>query len=124
MMATDMDALICDFAETYGIIDMEALPVDKLAVLSCGLRENSRIRMKMAGAKTNTETFLLAGCFDMLSWIKWSKTQYAADGGPPPTGILQSLLGQTSGSETVGFRSADEYEAARERIIREANHGY
>lgn len=123
MMATDADALVCDIAETYGIIDMEALPVEKLAVLSFGLRENSRIRMKMAGAKASTETFLLAGCFDMLSWIRWSKTQFAADGGPPPSSILQSLYGYYR-PETAGFASAEEFEAAREKIIKEANHGH
>ena len=36
MLATDEDALLCDFAETYGVYDLEALPVEKLAVLSFG----------------------------------------------------------------------------------------
>lgn len=43
MIATDQDALICDMAETYGIFDLQALPVATLATLAVGLRENSRI---------------------------------------------------------------------------------
>lgn len=123
MLSADRDALECDMAETYGILDMEALPVEKLAVLSYGLRENSRIKMKMSGMKMNTDTFLLAGCFDMLSWIKWSKTRDAADGGTPPEGVLGRLFGHAREQETVGFSSADEFKAARERIIKGAHHG-
>ena len=43
MMAVNRDALICDLAETYGILDCQALPALLLATLSCGLRADSRI---------------------------------------------------------------------------------
>ena len=49
MLAADEDALVCDMAETYHILDIWALPVELLAVLASGLRENSRIKMKLAG---------------------------------------------------------------------------
>ena len=123
MLATDRDALFCDLAETYGIFDMEALPVHTLAVLSCGLRDNSRIKMIMSGLSVSTETFLLAGCFDMLAWLRWSKTEDAANGGEPPGTILEKLLGMETEPETVGFASAEEYQAARERILAGVQYG-
>lgn len=49
MLSTDEDLFICDMAETYHILDYKALPVELLAVLASGLRENSRIKMKIAG---------------------------------------------------------------------------
>ena len=123
MLITDKDALICDLAETYGILDMEALPLDKLAVLSCGLRDNSRIKMAMSGMDVSMDRLLLAGCFDMLSWIKWSKTQAAHDGGEPPKSMLRLFCGEVDSSGIVGFASADDFAAARDRILKEAQNG-
>ena len=61
MISADRDALLCDFAETYGIYDFRALPAFTLATLAVGLRDDSRIKMKMHGTRiTRTET-LLAG---------------------------------------------------------------
>ena len=37
MIALDQNALICDFAETYGIYNYRALPVSLLATLAVGL---------------------------------------------------------------------------------------
>ena len=123
MLITDKDALICDLAETYGILDMEALPLDKLAVLSCGLRDNSRIKMAMSGMDVSMDRLLLAGCFDMLSWIKLSKTQAAHDGGEPPKSMFRLFCGEVDSSGIVGFASADDFAAARDRILKEAQNG-
>lgn len=49
MLSVSRDALLCDLAEVYHIYDFRALPVHTLAALACGLREDSRIKMKMAG---------------------------------------------------------------------------
>lgn len=49
MLSVGRDALLCDLAEVYRIYDFRALPVHTLAALACGLREDSRIKMKMAG---------------------------------------------------------------------------
>ena len=47
MIKTDEDALICDLAETYQIYDYKSLPAYMVATFSVGLRENSRIKMKL-----------------------------------------------------------------------------
>ena len=70
MIATDEDALLCDLAETYGIFDLNALPVETLAALSFGLRENSRIKRKMAGAPEVDEMELLSVIADNLTLIR------------------------------------------------------
>ena len=70
MIATDENALLCDLAETYGIFDFNALPVETLAALSFGLRQNSRIKRKMAGALEVDEMELLAVIADNLTVIR------------------------------------------------------
>ena len=70
MIATDEDALLCDLAETYGIFDLNALPVETLAALSFGLRQNSRIKRKMAGALEVDEMELLSVIADNLTLIR------------------------------------------------------
>lgn len=51
MMALDRDALECDMAETYRIYDLRALPPERVAMLACGLRADSRIKLKQQGLK-------------------------------------------------------------------------
>lgn len=43
-MALDEEALICDLAQVYGVLDHEQLPPWKLAVLTKGLPPTSRIK--------------------------------------------------------------------------------
>lgn len=38
MVAVDEEALICDFAETYNILDWRELPCRTAAILASGLR--------------------------------------------------------------------------------------
>lgn len=122
MIATDEDALFCDIAETYGILDMRALPARKLAALSCGLRDNSRIKMRLSGTRVAPEIMLLACAVDKLSLLVWAKTEDARRGRNRPASILQQLL-QTNDSAVTAFESAEAWEAARARIIEEVNHG-
>ena len=44
MLALDEDALICDLAQVYGVLDHEALPPWKVAALAKGLSGGSRIK--------------------------------------------------------------------------------
>ena len=43
-MRVDKEALECDLAETYGIYDINTLPISKIAIFAKGLREKSRIK--------------------------------------------------------------------------------
>lgn len=120
MIAADESALICDLAETYGIFDYRALPVGLLATLSAGLRENSRIKTKLAGTKVQPELLLLAAAVDRLSLLVWSKTTDAENGTNIPKSIVDILNGDTAPeSDIVTFETAEEFEAARKEIIGE-----
>ncbi|WP_077391700.1 DUF5361 domain-containing protein [Mobilibacterium timonense] len=116
MIAKDRDALICDLAETYQIYDYKQVPVSTLATLAVGLRDTSRIKLKMAGMNYSLETLLLAAAVDRLSLLLWSRTKNAERGKNAPQQIL-SLL--TSGSrKPKGFSSPADFWNTRERIIK------
>lgn len=117
MIAADRDALICDLAETYGIYDMQALPVSTLAVLASGLRENSRIKIKMSGMKTDHKTLLLAMAVDNLRFLSWAKTEAAQDGKGRPKSIARVLLGQVEEKpQNAAYGSGAEFDAAWKRL--------
>lgn len=126
MIAADRDALVCDLAETYGILDYKALPVGLLAALSSGLRENSRIRLRLAGQTQDTGLLLLAAAVDRLSWLAWAQTEEARQGEGRPPSLLAALLGTEEGAAADGplaFDTTAEYEAARAEIVKGGYHG-
>ena len=111
-MATDQDAWECDLAETYGVIDWEQLSVRKLAVLSSGLRDNSRIKMKLSGSKVPLDLFLQAVMVDKLSWLVWAKTEDARAGKNRPVSVVSLLYGEQepkSKSKYQQFDSGDDF---------------
>ncbi|MGM9628417.1 MAG: DUF5361 domain-containing protein [Faecousia sp.] len=123
MIATDRDALVCDLAETYGIYDWKSLPVPVLATLSAGLREDSRIKMRMTGATIPRMEMLLAMAVDRLSLLFWEKTEDGRNGTNRPKSILSILLGEDSEKgNTVSFDYAEDYEAEWARVTG-VNHG-
>ena len=119
MIACDEEALICDLAETYGIFDYKALPLKLVATLSVGLRENSRIKMKLSGIKTSTDIMLLASAVDRLSLLVWAETEDGKNNVNRPKSILGILTGNEEKSDIVTFNTIEEFEAERERILRQ-----
>ena len=114
MIKTDEDALICDLAETYQIYDYKSLPAYMVATFSVGLRENSRIKMKLSNQKVPFGELLLSMISDEL------KTEDGVKGINPPKSIVSLIL--NNGEENTvndGFQTVEEYEKARLEIIRE-----
>ena len=107
ILATDETAVICDLAETYGVLNYRALPVKTLAALCAGLRENSRIKMKLAGVKAETE----------LTFLAWAKTKDGEKNVNRPKSIVDVLNGTVKDSDVMAFDTAEEFEAARAAII-------
>ena len=70
MIRLNKDALICDLAETYQIFDYRSLPVQLVATLSAGLRDNSRIKLKAAEASVGLDTVILAAIADNLTLLR------------------------------------------------------
>lgn len=89
MLAHDRTALICDLAETYHIFDYRALPVQTLAALACGLRADSRIKLKWAGIKEASNEVLLVQIFDILQLMRY---QFFASKKDAPPKLLSELL--------------------------------
>lgn len=113
MMATDRDALTCDMAETYGVFDLRGLPVGLLATLACGLRENSRIKMRMEGARVDNKTLLLASAADALNLMLWSRTKEAATGNGRPKSFVTALIQEPENEkdEIQGFSTGRDFDA-------------
>lgn len=118
MIKFDENALICDLAETYQIYNYRQLPPSTVAIFAIGLRDNSRIKIKLSGSKVSPEILLLAGIVDRLSLILWTKTKDAEKGWNRPKSILDELYNKES--EVSAFTSGKEFEAERNRLIKEA----
>ncbi len=118
MLKLDRNALLCDLAETYHIYDFGLLPVQTVAILSCGLRENSRIKMKMNGIQVPLNTMLLAHTVDRLGLLIWQKTKDGQRGRNKPESIAEALAATTRKKSRVdAFDTPEEFNEARRRII-------
>ena len=116
MIATDEGALACDFMETYHIMDWRALPARRAALFAYGLREDSRIRLKRAGAPARLEIMLLARAVDALNTLVWQNTQAGHEGRDHPRSILAMLRGDPE-PEQAGFDTVEEFNAWRNSLL-------
>lgn len=118
MLQTDKDSFICDMAETYHILNYESLPFDLLVTLANGLRENSRIKCKLAGIPIGMDTFFLAGVYDKVNWLAWSRSTASENADSAPKAILPMLLGikDEVEKEITRYESGDDFEAAWRRL--------
>ena len=119
MIRLDEDALICDLAETYSIYDYRQLPPKTVAVFSCGLKDDSRIKMKISGNSVSLEIFLLANISDGIRGLLWTKSKDAEKGRNQPTPILEMLYpDKTKQQDTRVFHSGEEFEKEREKLMK------
>lgn len=120
MIATDEDALICDLAETYHIYDYRSLSPRMAAVFSCGLRDDSRIKLALAGVRYSLDTLLNVLTYDAVNWLRWAQSKDAHDGGEPPERLYNKLLGFESSKEAdvMTFDTPEAFEAARKMILK------
>lgn len=108
MIATDEDALICDFAETYHIFNIYEFPVEYVAILAFGLREDSRIKMAMAGLRVDVKTLLLAHIADNTAINAYFKTKDAQKGRNQPKSMLK-VLTQKESEIARGFENEADF---------------
>ena len=118
MINFDEEALICDLAETYQIYDYKQLPPSAVAVFSCGLRDSSRIKMKLSDQQVPLNTLLLAGVNDKLNYLLWTKTKDGQKGRNAPTSILDSLIKQPQKEKKeIVFNSGEDFEEMKQKLI-------
>lgn len=115
MIKLDENALICDLAETYHIYNYKQVPPSMVAIFAIGLRDDSRIKMKLSGQKVNTYTLMLASMVDRLNILIWAKTKDAEKGINRPKSILDSLYQRDS--EVSAFKSSKEFEEERAKLL-------
>lgn len=119
MIATDEDALICDFAEYYHILNWRELPAKLAATLAVGLTPESRIKQAITGAKAPTSLILQAAILDRLSLLVWLNSADGQKGRNRPKSLAGELVAQPT-SPVVAFTSGDAWQASRNRILRES----
>lgn len=118
MIAEDENALICDLAETYNIYDYKQLPPARVAVFAMGLRDDSRIKMKLSGQEVPLETLLLAGISDRLSILTWFKTEDGQKGRNRPVMVVDTLIAKKpKEADVIVFNSGEDFENMRNRLI-------
>lgn len=115
MLNADEDAVFCDLAETYHLFDWSAVSVPTLARLASGLRDDSRIMLKLGGQRVPIERLLLAMVADSTAYTAWANTK-AAHENPEnvPERIVPIMLGRKTISNrkaVQSFRTAEEFEA-------------
>lgn len=99
MLSQAHDELVCDLAEIYHVYDMRALPVPTLAVLACGLGENSRVWAKLNGHKARWSEIMTAMIADRLAILVWFQTEDGHKGVNRPQMLAPMLLGISDQSE-------------------------
>lgn len=118
MAARDEDALICDLAQYYHVLDYEALGARLAATLAAGLPEESRSKMGLSGTKVTTGQMLLAIIADRLGWLVWAQTEDGRKGRNRPQSIVETLRGEsTEDDKYESFSSGAAFEAARAELL-------
>lgn len=102
--------MTCDLAETYHILDMYSHPADLIATLAMGLRNDSRIKMKVAGMKVKPELLLMARIADNTALNVYAKTRDARTGRNKPKSLTEALLEEKEKSEKPReFKNGDDF---------------
>lgn len=112
------DELLCDFAEYYGIYDIRSLPGRYAATLAMGLRDSSRVRTALSGAKVPHDTLMMARLIDDVAFIAWTRTKAAQKNQGRPESLLSALIRPASSqTSAVVFPSAEAFDAARAKLL-------
>lgn len=111
------DLLKCDMAETYHVYVVDwydpPFPISYLSDLAAGLRENSRIRMKMSEHRLTIEQMLQALIADKLSTLIWQQTKDGHKGRNFPKSVYRILEGldEKKKDDYESFETIEDFEA-------------
>lgn len=121
MRAVDEAALVCDFAEFYRIYDWNQFPLQKQAILACGLPEESRIIRKLTKQKAPLNTILLMAVIDSIRSFEYLYASAHSKKKPKKPDSLLSAFGKDKTTDVQAYDSTEDFEAARARIIGDKN---
>lgn len=124
MIKVDENALICDLAETYNIYDYKQLPVKTIAVFSVGLRNSSRIKMKLSNQHIDLDTIILANISDKLSFWLWGQSKDGQKGINKPISLVETMMNTNKKKkEILAFNSGEDFKRRRNEIINHTQKG-
>lgn len=110
------DLVICDLAETYGILDYTQIRPDTLATLVLGLGYDSRVMRKLRDDPLTYNQALLALIFDTLRTIAFN--QGHKKGAQKPESLFKYLTKKKEEKEELmKFETPDDYEKWRKEHI-------
>lgn len=104
-------------AETYHVLNWRELPLKTAAILASGLREDSRSFRKLNGQKLQSDQYVQYAILDELRLLVWLQTKDAEKGRNQPKSLLASILDPKPKSDITAFRTPEEFEARRKKII-------
>lgn len=104
------DEMICDLAETYHLFNYRDYPPKLVGTLVFGLKDDSRVKMFLTGAKVSIDRLIQARIADELAFLSWTKTKDAQKGRNRPKSIIQSLLGEPKKEEYATFETMEEFQ--------------
>ena len=117
MIALDEDALICDFAETYHVLDYRTLPPVLAATLAIGLDENARIKMRINGVERGELSIILSAIMDGVNTLIWMQSKDGQRGRNRPKSLSQAFIGKGEEREHVVAESGEAFHAMRMEIL-------
>lgn len=84
-----------------------------------GLRDDSRVKMKVSGGKITLQNALMARMVDELAFISWTKTKDGSKNRNHPTSVLKALTEEKE--EVHAYLTPEEFQNAWRRITGENN---
>lgn len=92
-----------------------------VATFSCGLRDNSRIKMKIAGMNPISEQILMAAIADGTRMTAWLQSKDGTTGENRPKSLLGMLIGDDSepDKDIRTFASGEEFDREWKRLTGE-----
>nr|DAF51589.1 MAG TPA: protein of unknown function (DUF5361) [Phage sp. ctgh419]DAS98419.1 MAG TPA: protein of unknown function (DUF5361) [Caudoviricetes sp.] len=115
-MMCNEEALICDLAEVYHIYNYEAYEPSFIAILVAGLREDSRSKMFLSGAKFGTDQVLKMMIVDYLRLIVWMNTRDGAKNRNKPKSLFEEIENANNVDDIIGFSNGESFEKAWNRM--------
>lgn len=106
------DELCCDLAETYGVYDWRALPINTAATLAQGLSPYSRVARAIAGGgPADEKTLLLAVIADRLGHLAWMFSEDGSRGENHPPSLVLAMTGEQK-PQNAGYDDGTDFTAA------------
>ena len=101
--------MICDLAETYGILNYQELSPSLVATLVVGLRDNSRVKMKLSKSNLTIDQAMLALILDGINLLIWSRSKKH---GSKPKSVYKLLTEEKKPKDELkAFRTAEDFDS-------------